>query len=320
MAPIPGWYPDPTGSEQLRFWDGQNWTSSTGPAPRVHQPEPPAPDPFPAMAGAGSMGTPYGAPPGQLPPQAPRYGPGQPYGMAAGYGVPGAPGSAAPPWQPQPSRPSNRWKIGIACVVAVGIVGAITVPNALSSHSSALSHAFDRSLLTPAAVSALANGTFTIDTSKDTSSNDSSSGCMDAVSTIANSGKDRGEASRQYVAADHSTFIEEDLSNNTSNTQQLNVLKDAVSKCTSTTIDGTTVSIQALPAPTIEGSSDTLAMRMSGQVNGNPLVIELGMARFGDNVVVITCGGIDTSISADSLTNSLLTEAVLTARPAFPKS
>ena len=318
MAPIAGWYPDPAGAEQLRFWDGQNWTSSTGPAPRVRQPEPPAPDPTLAMAGAGgSMGTAYGTPSGPFAPQGPLYGPGQPYGTAGGYG---SPGSAAPPWTPQPSHSRKRWTVAIACVVAVGVIGAITVPNALSSGSSGLSRAFDRSLLSPAAVSALASETFTIDTSKDNSSGDSSSGCMDAVNTLANSGKDRGEASRQYVSADHSTFIEEDLSNNSANTQQLNVLRNSLSKCSSTTIDNTTVSIQALPGPVIEGSSDTMAMLMSGQVNGNPIAIEVGVARFGDNVVVITCGGVDPSISSQSLTNSLLTEAVLTSRPAFPKS
>ncbi|MEO7586948.1 MAG: DUF2510 domain-containing protein [Arachnia sp.] len=29
----PGWYPDPTGADGLRYWDGQQWTANTSPAP-----------------------------------------------------------------------------------------------------------------------------------------------------------------------------------------------------------------------------------------------------------------------------------------------
>jgi hypothetical protein len=32
-AAAPGWFTDPTGSGGLRFWDGQNWTEQTRPAP-----------------------------------------------------------------------------------------------------------------------------------------------------------------------------------------------------------------------------------------------------------------------------------------------
>ena len=190
---------------------------------------------------------------------------------------------------------------------------------ALGSSTSALSRSFNRSLLTPAAVSSLANETVTIDTSKDNSSNDSSSGCADTTD-LTRSAKDRGDASRQFVAADHSTFIEEEIEDNPENAQQLNLLRNTLKSCSTTTIDGTTVALQSLPAPQIEGSSDTMAMGMSGQVNGSSMQIEFSVARFGDTVVVVVAGGIDSSMSYPSLTDSLLKEAVLTSRPALPKS
>ena len=33
-TPLPGWYPDPSGAERQRYWDGQHWT---GHAPRPQQ-------------------------------------------------------------------------------------------------------------------------------------------------------------------------------------------------------------------------------------------------------------------------------------------
>lgn len=32
-SPAPGWYPDPTGSPQTRWWDGSAWTEQTRPLP-----------------------------------------------------------------------------------------------------------------------------------------------------------------------------------------------------------------------------------------------------------------------------------------------
>jgi hypothetical protein len=34
-TPAPGWYPDPNGAPQLRYWNGQVWTDHTASAPIV---------------------------------------------------------------------------------------------------------------------------------------------------------------------------------------------------------------------------------------------------------------------------------------------
>ena len=45
-APDPGWHPDPSNPQQLRYWDGQQWTDHTAPA----QPQAPT-QPQPAKSG-----------------------------------------------------------------------------------------------------------------------------------------------------------------------------------------------------------------------------------------------------------------------------
>lgn len=41
--PAPGWHPDPEGNQQLRYWDGQQWTSATQPMPAPQTPTPETP-------------------------------------------------------------------------------------------------------------------------------------------------------------------------------------------------------------------------------------------------------------------------------------
>jgi Protein of unknown function (DUF2510) len=41
--PAPGWYPDPYGKGEYRYFDGANWTSGASPVPGYLAPAPPAP-------------------------------------------------------------------------------------------------------------------------------------------------------------------------------------------------------------------------------------------------------------------------------------
>lgn len=43
-TPPAGWHPDPEGNQQLRYWDGQQWTSATQPMPDSQTPAPETPD------------------------------------------------------------------------------------------------------------------------------------------------------------------------------------------------------------------------------------------------------------------------------------
>lgn len=42
-APTPGWYADPSTAEQIRWWNGTDWSEDTAPAPRAAEPALPAP-------------------------------------------------------------------------------------------------------------------------------------------------------------------------------------------------------------------------------------------------------------------------------------
>ena len=125
-GPQPGWYQDPSGYFQLRWWDGTQWTSHVTPEPAYPvapaEPRPPAQpypleggwqprthDPVAAGTGPGPV-TPVGAGPWTEGPGAPAAFEGSDAGVGAG----------------RPGR-SRRWVITAGAVVA-GIVVAALAP------------------------------------------------------------------------------------------------------------------------------------------------------------------------------------------------
>lgn len=247
--------------------------------------------------------------------------PAQPANALAGAGYPGQP-APMPKWNhaPQRGRVGSRTRTAIAAALTIAVAAGVTVPLLLSSGKSGTTKAFERSLLTPATVSAVANETFVIDTSKDDGEgDDTSSGCMDSMNTLTD-GKTRGDASTSLVSADNTSFVAEDLSNDTNNAQDLNLLRDTLKTCHSATFGDMNVALQLLPQPIATGSDDSLAFQMTADAAGRSMVFDFDVARYGDNVVMVMYATVDSTIDVPTLTNSLLTEAVGTARTALPKA
>jgi Protein of unknown function (DUF2510) len=106
----PGWYPDPNGGPELRWWDGSTWTEHTSPAPPGTPAPGPAPTDFP----------PPGPVPGPVgfPPAGPAPGLAGPPGSASG-GHPPAPGGAGS---------KNAVLVGLAVlIVALLLVGGFVL-------------------------------------------------------------------------------------------------------------------------------------------------------------------------------------------------
>jgi hypothetical protein len=123
MSAVPGWYPDPAGSRELRLWDGEAWTSQLRPA---DAPEafaaPPTAQPAPArvLAGVGAVtAEPASYFSSVIPAAAPLRE--QDWSRAS--------------WQPRPAK-SRRTLITGAIVGVVVIIAAAAVPMVIARSGS----------------------------------------------------------------------------------------------------------------------------------------------------------------------------------------
>lgn len=113
--PAAGWYHDPSGEPQQRWWDGTTWTDHVlpleTPAPVVEEEPLTAPAPAPAFA---------------PPPPAPFTPPASPYApQAAPYAPPGAyaPRQPAPGYPPAPTGPGvDGWAIWVAVFLPIVVL------------------------------------------------------------------------------------------------------------------------------------------------------------------------------------------------------
>ncbi|WP_066363410.1 DUF2510 domain-containing protein [Herbidospora mongoliensis] len=124
-----GWYPDPYGSPQLRWWDGSQWTDATHPLEGQEAPAPPEPAEHAALEAAPVTATAVFAPPQPTQPT-PQWGgppsaPSQPWGATSQLPMPHF---GAPPKPPSP-LPWVLGGVGIVLVIALVVGGAFVFLN-----------------------------------------------------------------------------------------------------------------------------------------------------------------------------------------------
>ena len=321
MAPVSGWYQDPSDPGQMRYWDGAKWTDATGPMPRPRQAEPTVPDPV--MAGAMAAPVPAQAQTsGFATPSWPSaaVAPSTQYPPAAGFGHPAA-SATLPGWGQAPQRPrfTSKGMAAVAVGIAAIVAAVLIVPHVLGSGKSGLSRSFQNALLTPQEVSAETGMTFTIDNSPDNSSNDNPSGCDSAGQSLDQLGNGKDDT-QQELTSPNGVLVVEGLSNSSANASQLRQFRSALNSCQSLTIDGSTVNVTSIMPPLISGSDDVLEFQMNGEVSGRPIVFDETLTLFGHNLLAVLTTGIGDTQDVHSLELGLLSAAITKARPVLHRN
>lgn len=169
-------------------------------------------------------------------------------------------------------------------------------------------------LLAAAEVGATAHGSFTAGPAS--ASESSSSGCP-ALEAFGKAAKASEKAKGGSGFADQSgqQAAEEDLVYVPGAAALFATLKSAVGSCKNLSTGGDTLALSALPAPSVPGSDDTIAVQGTGQISGQTATADVFEARFGDTVVQIFYGGGVTPDKAASVASQLLQQAAAKAQP-----
>jgi hypothetical protein len=292
MTPVAGWYPDPAGTPDLRYWDGQTWTEQMAPAPAPVA----APQPYTSQ-------------------------PSYDYVQQPGaFAQPGATAFGGFPAQSAPRR-SRRLYAVIAGVVAVVVV-ATAVPLALSSggHSPRTNGAFEAALLTTSEVSETANGTFTLEPTEHDDDKDSSIGCPAADDLHKQfSAPDKAHAERTFGDKSVGLSASEFLAYSPGAAAEFKALEQAFSSCRTLRLSGATLELTTTVGHAITGSDETVVLRAHGVIANRAIGIDIELARFGDVVVGSFYGGLGGPDAIDDTADTLLSQAVAkaTAKNAF---
>jgi hypothetical protein len=309
MAPVSGWYPDPAETSQLRFWDGQSWTTSTSPMP-VNSPPVPEPayaaqpayavqptaaaHPFAPQQTAPQQYAPQGYAPQQFPPR-PAY---------ANY-----PGH-------RPPRRGKRFYALIGGGVAVVVAIAAVVPLALSSDHHPkpppTTAAFTGVLMTVNDVDAATGGTFSVQPLPDDDGNDTESDDCKTVDNGPDVGNGTASADRTFRDQNLNEIAQESLGYFPGKAAAaLAAVKKGAATCHSVTLGTShdTVAVTVLPAPVVAHSDDTFAMALTGVESGRTINIDYVVARFGDSMVLLVYGATGDPSAARSIATALLQQA-----------
>ncbi len=279
MAPVDGWYPDPAGMPQLRFWDGQNWTTATAPAP-VTQPYSSQPN-APQQGWAPSGGSPSH--------RAPKRGKGF-YGIIAG-----------------------------AVVVAVAVAVVIPLTSGGSHHAPPTTAALKGVLLPVADVSGTTTLPFTVDNSSDDNSDDGTNDTSNCVPLNnvqkAESAAQVADADQSFVSKQAGLEVDEDIAYLPRKAAALlTASQSAFEQCPSYKDGaGDAANVTFLPGLSVKGSDQVLAIQQSGTISGTPMVFDTMQARFGDTVITINYGGTKAPQDLNLIAAKLLQQAAANA-------